>query len=583
MRAPLLKYFLLLAGLCGTLVHVYAQQPAGEPDTLETSLIGKNAIADEVFFNAVKAKARGDDKSAQALFEEYVTKRPDVSAGYYELSKIHYKNKNISKAEDYIKKAITLDSGNKWYREQYASILADKGSFKDAADIMASLAKSEPQDPAYLLGAAEYYERAKMYNEAISCLDKAMNNGPDEDILVRKMQVYLSLNDVDKAAASVEELIKLDPRNGKYYKLLGEIYDNNKLPAKAWEVYERARKLLPEDPSVELGVAEHYLRTGDSAAYITAVRKMITNSALDAEIQLSLLRSYITSLPNDSTSRDQGMPIIRQLVEQHPSDADVLGYFGVFLESAGKHDSAAATYKRSLSLKPANFTIWGKLLGVYTERQYADSLIKYSERCIRLFPNMGVVHYYNGIGHINKKEYTPAIKAINRAIDLQSSETDADKEAVAQMLTTLADVYHNNKQDDLSDKTFDRALLLTPNDATLLNNYAYYLSERGKRLDDAEKMSRKSLAIRPGEGTYLDTYGWVMYKKGDYNAAREYVQKAIDVAGSSADATLYEHLGDIYYHLNDKDKAIDNWKISKQKGGDAATLDKKISEGKLYE
>ncbi|MCW3123269.1 MAG: tetratricopeptide repeat protein [Flavipsychrobacter sp.] len=580
MRLPLFTYLALL--LCTGVAMPHAHAQIKDPtDTLEVSKAGKNALNDAIYFEAIKAKVRNDDKQAIVLLEQYTAVRPDVAAAWYDLAKLCYKARNLERATGYIKKALELDKNNKWYKEQYASILADQGSYGDAAKIMADLSTTEGQDPVYLLTAAEYYERAKKYDEAIALLDKALAiNNDDEEVLLHKMQVYLSMNNVEKAAQAVEQLIKQDPKNGKYYKLLGELYDNNKFPAKATDVYNRAKATLPNDPSVQLGIAEHYLKTGDSASYIAYVKKVIVNNELDAETQLEMLRTYIQTIPSDSVSREQGLPLIRQLSAQHPGDADVMAYYGAFLEENNQHDSAVWMYKKSLALRPANFSVWGKLLGASTDKQDADSLIKYSEKAMRLFPNQGIVHYYNGIGHINKKEYPAAIKAINRAIDMQPEN---DKEAVAIMLSTLADIYHSNKQDDLSDQTFEKALKLAPNDASLLNNYSYYLSERGKKLDEAEKMSKHSLELKPGEAIFLDTYGWILYKKGDYAKAKEYIQKAIDLAGVKADATVYDHIGDVWYKLNNKDKAIESWKISKQKGGDSPQLDKKISEGKLYE
>ena len=169
---------------------------------------------------------------------------------------------------------------------------------------------------------------------------------------------------------------------------------------------------------------------------------------------------------------------------------------------------------------------------------------------------------------------------MNRAIDY---EPENNKAALAGFYAFLGELYHSNKQDDLSDKSFDKSIAINPDDASVLNNYSYFLSERGMRLDDAEKMSQRSLALKTGEGTYLDTYGWILYKKGDYAKAKEYVQKAIDQSGANTDGTLYDHLGNIQYKLNDKDSAVQNWKLAKQKGSDDPLLDKKISEGKLYE
>jgi Tfp pilus assembly protein PilF len=199
---------------------------------------------------------------------------------------------------------------------------------------------------------------------------------------------------------------------------------------------------------------------------------------------------------------------------------------------------------------------------------------------MRLFPNQAMVHYLNGIGHFNKKEYPQAIKAINRAVDMQP---DDNGELLAEMYSTLGDIYNVVKQYDLCDTSYKKALKLDPKNPTVLNNYSYYLSVRGTRLSDAEEMSKQSLMIRPDEPTFLDTYGWILYKEGKFDKAREYVQKAIDSYGENADGTLWDHLGDIYFKLNNVPKAVECWKKAKDKGADNILIDKKIQEQKLYE
>ena len=289
---------------------------------------------------------------------------------------------------------------------------------------------------------------------------------------------------------------------------------------------------------------------------------------------------YLQTMPNDSALRVEGLPIIRQLAGQHPTDAQVMALYGDFLDGNNKGDSAAWAYKASLEIKPADFNVWKKLFNSYTDNKGADSLIKYTEKAMRLFPNLAVISYYNGIARFSKKEYPKAIVAVKRAIDM---EPETEKSAIADMYSLLADIYHANKQDDLSDNAFEQALKLDNDNSSTLNNYSYYLSERGKKLDEAEKMSKRAIEIKPTEATYLDTYGWIEYKKGNYEKARIYIQKAIDLAGPNTDATLYDHLGNVYYKLNDKEKAVQFWKLSKDKGTDDPQIDKKISEGKLYE
>lgn len=570
---------ILLLFCPGAIFSAFAQKE--NEDTLETSIEGKNAKTDEIYFDAEKAKMQDDNKRSEELFERFVAVRPEVSDGFYELSKLYFNDKKISKSEESIIKAIDLDKNNKWYKEQYATILAERGAFIEAATIEADLAKANPDDQAYTLMAADYYERAHKYEDAITYINTAITRfGGDEDLMMHKVQLYLALNNVEKAAGVIRELISQDPRNGRYYREAGEIFDNNKMPQKAADIYKDAQKIIPDDPFVQYGMAEHYLKTGDTASYATLVKKAIINTQLDVENQLDILSDYVQNLPNDSVLEAQALPIVREITMQHPADPDVLVVFGEFLEKNNKRDSAILEFKKSLQVKPANFETWQRLLGDYSDKQYADSLIKYSEKAMRLFPNQALPNYFNGIGHSYKKEYTAATNAIKRAIDILP---DDDKQRQAEMYSMLGDIYNTNKQYDLSDKAYQKVIQLDPDNANVLNNYSYYLSERGVKLEEAEKMSKKALELKPKEGTYLDTYGWILYKKGDYAKAKEYVQKAIDLSGPNADGTLYDHLGNIYYKLNDKVKAVEYWKMAKDKGTDDLEIDKKIKEEKLYE
>jgi len=583
MKLPIIITATLLVSLSSFIPGAHGQGvTVTTGDSVELSKAGKNAKADELYFDAIKARLHDDNKQAKELLEQFVKDRPDVPAAFYELSKIYIDEKDNGKAAENIKIALSLDPDNKWYKEAYANILALDGNYVDAADIYGALAKSELQDPSYPIMAAEYYERARKFDESLTYLDMAITRtGVDEeDIMMHKVQIYLSMDQVDKAAAIVQQLINKEPGSGKFYKLLGELYDNNKMPEKAVANYDQALKKLPNDPAVQLGLAEHYLKTGDTISYKIYVKKAITNKDLESDDQLKLLTAYVQSMSSESVAATEGLPLVRDIVAQHPNDAVALAFYGEMLENANQRDSAIVAYKRSLEIKSSDFAVWGRLLTNYLDKQYADSLIKYSTKAMKLFPNQAIVHFYNGVGHLNKQNYPLAIKSMNRAIDMQP---ESDKEALALMYSTLGDAYHENKEDNLSDDAFEKALKIEPDNETILNNYSYFLAERGKKLDEAEKMSKKSLELKPGEPNYLDAYGWILYKKGDFEKAKTYVQKAIEAAGPKTESELYNHLGNIYFKLNNKEKAIESWKTSKEKGSDDPQLDKKIREGKLYE
>jgi Tfp pilus assembly protein PilF len=199
---------------------------------------------------------------------------------------------------------------------------------------------------------------------------------------------------------------------------------------------------------------------------------------------------------------------------------------------------------------------------------------------MRYFPNQAIVYFLNGAGQFNKKNYTNAIKSLNHGIDIQSDDSLG---MLGDMYSMLGDTYNILKEYTRSDSAFEKVLQLEPTNASVMNNYAYYLSVRNANLDKAEKLSKRSLELKPDEATFLDTYGWILYQQHKYKEAKDYIQKAVDANPDNADGTLYEHLGNVYYKLGDKEKAIEYWKKAKDKGSDNIQLDKQIQEQKLYE
>jgi tetratricopeptide (TPR) repeat protein len=67
-----------------------------------------------------------------------------------------------------------------------------------------------------------------------------------------------------------------------------------------------------------------------------------------------------------------------------------------------------------------------------------------------------------------------------------------------------------------------------------------------------------TIETEPKNFTYLDTYGWILYKKGDKNKAKKYIEKAIKHGGDK-NSEILEHYGDILYDLSDSKEAIFYW------------------------
>lgn len=566
--------FLLYAACSLLPVAAFAQapaQPSSEPPALR---------ANNLFFEGLQARMKGSTREAIVAFEKYVASSPNEPAGWYELARLYLKDSKAAKAQEAINKALNLEPDNKWYRYFEADLLTLQSKFEAAADVYARVG-DKTGGVEDRIKAALLYQRAEAFPKAHAQLDKALQTAPgDEEILTQKQQLYLKANQVEKAVEISRQLIAANPDEARHRVQLGQIYENNQRLPEALKTYQEAEKRFPADPVVQLALAEYYRKTKDAARQQEYLRKAIVNKELDPEAQISLLLPYLQDMAQDSSRRAEGVEIAEQLSRQHPKDARLQLFYGELLQMTGKDAEASDQYRKVVELDPSKFLAWQQLMFSYTAPRDADSLIAVSERALRLFPTQAIAHYLNGIGHQNKKNYKASAKAIQRGIDLQPEENAA---FLAQMYVSLGDTYNFLKDYAQSDTAYETALRLDPQNATVLNNYAYYLSVRKTRLKEAEEMSKRSLELRPDEGTFLDTYGWILYQQSKFKEARNYIQRAIEKAAGEADGTLYDHLGDVLYQMGEKQKAIDAWKKAQEKDAENPLLPRKIADGKLYE
>ena len=106
-----------------------------------------------------------------------------------------------------------------------------------------------------------------------------------------------------------------------------------------------------------------------------------------------------------------------------------------------------------------------------------------------------------------------------------------------------------------------------------------------RKVDDREtgmSFSEKSLQLQPDNPSYLDTYAWILFKLGDYTNALTWIEKAI-AASPEVNGTMLEHQGDILFHLNRIEEAVDLWKKAAQAGETTTFIQKKIKDKKYYE
>jgi Flp pilus assembly protein TadD len=125
----------------------------------------------------------------------------------------------------------------------------------------------------------------------------------------------------------------------------------------------------------------------------------------------------------------------------------------------------------------------------------------------------------------------------------------------------LAAAYERTGDYAQAEKYFKDSLQLAPDSPETLNYLGYMWAEHGMKLDQARDYIAKALKTEPKNSAYLDSMAWVLFQLHQPKPALDYALKALQNS-EEEDATLYDHLGDIYNALGQKDKARQAWNKS---------------------
>ena len=142
---------------------------------------------------------------------------------------------------------------------------------------------------------------------------------------------------------------------------------------------------------------------------------------------------------------------------------------------------------------------------------------------------------------------------------------EGDKDHLAEALSIAGDVLYK----EIGDKkkafaAYEEALKIDPDQATVLNNYAYYLSLEGRKLRKALKMSRRAVELDPDNASYLDTCGWLLYLLKKPKEAKPYFKHAMLYGGKDS-AVVLEHYAKVLAALGEDNLASFYQSLSEQK------------------
>lgn len=556
------------------------------PDSLENAMREK---ADAFFYDGVSKRLAGNHADAFLLYLHTLDICPKHVGANYDISSYYHLMGEDSLAMQSLQTAAEADPANYWVRQALVQLYISEDKTDDAIRELDGLAKAYPKNSQLLFMLEELYLKKEDYNKTIETLDRIeLLEGKNKDISTEKFRIYSLMKDEQKAFDEMRELAEEYPNDIRYQVLIGDFYLDEGKTEEAMKVYSRIQQTDPYNINLLMSLAKYYEQTDQQQLYMDNLTKIVTNEALPDDTRLRLMQGIaaqnLFGQKNDTT---KVAGLFDQIMELPQETTDMGELYARYLVSSdmSKEKIKPVLYK-ILDIDPEADIARNQLLLYAIEEDNDDDVMRLCKTAVDYSSKNPMYYYYLSVCHLRHSNYQEAIDANRKG--LECLEDDSNIDMIVNMYTIMGDCYHRTGNNQQAFECYDSCLLYRPDDALVLNNYAYYLSLEKKELDKAEKMAAKALQLTKDKPNinYVDTYAWVLFVKKRYEEARKYIDQGVEMTGgkpSNNDATLLEHAGDIYFKCGDRDKAIRFWQQARSLGGGTKLLEKKIKKRSYLE
>jgi tetratricopeptide (TPR) repeat protein len=509
---------------------------------------------------------------ADAALEYQEALRADTNhAMYFALAKCYSALNKPALAIDAAREAVRMAPRKIEYRKLLADISATAYDLDGAAAQYEQIIAQDSSNVEAWYNLARVYQVRKPLKALETYERFTARFGPEWDVLLQTADLCNKLGQPRRAAAALRQMVDLDPGNRELQRTLGQTEVRAGNLDDALAVYSNLRDMDPGNLGYQAEIAGIWLLKKDYAHAAELFDPILRKDTVSVDVKVHIGELYYGQMEKDTTLVPLTQSIFEKIREANPKDWRPYWFLGG-IASGRKDDSLAVkSFRRVTELASWNADGWVFLSSVYLTKNDFQHSVGILESAVKAVPDDFRVNFFLGVAYSRVGRNPDAARVLEKARQISPRDT----EAIAQ----LALVYDGMKRTDDSDSLYEEALRINPEFSLALNNYAYSLSERGLQLERALVMARKALEVAPDNPSYLDTIGWIYFRLGRYRDAESFVKKAINKGEVSA--VVHEHMGDIYFKLNDMDRALEHWNEALKLDGSNTVLRDKITRRSL--
>ena len=473
----------------------------------------------------------------QAALDEYCQAAqldPEDESLVLEVSRRLLHSKQPERALEIVKRATTRPGAPGELYAQLGVIYSQLGKPDLAAAADREAIKKSPHSLAGYRNLFLNYVRNKQTREALNVLDEAGRQpGVDADFLVSLAELY----------ASIGAQLPPEKEHGR---------------TKALSNLNRAAKLGPATPLLRLKLADGFnlLGESDKAAqlYLEVLKNPPDVPMVDERVRANLTAIYLRTSDHKRASEQ-----LQAILRDDPTNPQVHYYLGRLALEDKKPAEAADHLSKALLLSPEMETAYYFLALAQIDLNQGSAALATLDKARQKFPQNFSMEFYTGLAYSRQKSYAEALQHFVAAeVIAKASDPSQLNEGFYFQLGATCE-----RKGDYAgaEQYFQKCLQLAPDFAEALNYLGYMWAEHGMKLEKAKELIEKALKAEPKNAAYLDSMAWVLFKLNQPAEALPYALKAAELS-EQPDATVYDHVGDIYAALKQPDKAREAWRKS---------------------
>lgn len=546
------------------LITGIACQGTKPPPTVEAPIVPQFTQAEldqanTYFMQGVVAFELQDYEEALDLLMMAYLRLPEHGGVNFALADAYLANADPVSASFYAREAIKAEPKNRFYHMKLAEIHLRGGHHSASIEALTNALAAFPNDLEFMYLLASTYTDQGDFRRSNQLYDRILKQDPTElSVYYQKFRNHTGLNEPDSAAVQMEMIRKRDPSNLLAAQTLAQLYLTMKQPEKAKGVYQDVLSRYPEKIELKIGLTDIHLTLKEWEDAGTLMSSVMESPTVGIETKIELMR-YLLGKMDEDVGNESMKAMVTRLMEQfsatESTNATAQALAADYYSLIEDNENALIKIEATLALEPENANAWRQRMQLLYMAERQDELISLAQDAETYAPEDAFIRFFVGMAYFLKQDHANASLWLTRA-----SEVPSRPPFKSIVLGSLGDVTYQLDDWDNAKRHYEAALKQNPENDTVLNNYAYYMSLKGEELEKAKKMSELALRISPKNPSFLDTLGWIYYLMGDYENALYYISSSLENGSQSAE--VLEHKGDVLSKLGRYKEAIEFWNKS---------------------